>query len=553
MSLRSLVSPILPKFPQVQPDMEVEVLRELPVETIFLALKAADAETAMWFYENALPEQVQGLLDLECWEGSDFLPERAEDIFKNLSQLSPPKLVEHMKGLDPEIIVRTLLSMCQVIDFDAREPLDMPESSYLLSPDSKYALILSTENPETREALFLWLDRVSAGSLDVMRRHLESCKWEQISDLEEFAYSIKKGRLEDMGFVDRHEAMAIYAQGTASELRKTLIESPISKDQKLRVRSLDDADESQEPLMPEEWWPRVISEPLHADGFLAKALSEVTSSVLKEVLLQEIIRTVNASLAADRMLHSDLEDIARATERARKYLDLGLNYLAQGSAENGAQWLETQPLSSVYRLGWLVVQDLTKASQQLIKTLPPQFFGEIDRVLIESLQKRHPEIDARVAQDLGLRSGPLNELDAILKIGERLAQLAWVQKFFQETLEGTLNFSKDPPRANESAYARLATLVFRQQLQTGSIPSDIVLDARPLSSEEWSQGATAYDPERFRKALEMISEQAPLPAKELLLKRMRSLAEDLSYFAKSSPSKRPDPRFFKGLVFSEEG
>jgi len=555
MSLRSLVSSVLPQFPQVQPEMEIEVLHELPVETLFLALKAADADTSMWFFENALPEQVQGLLDLELWEGPEFLPERAEEIFKTLCQLSPTKLLEYMKRLDPEIIVRTLMELCTVQDYLPTEPLDLPDSDYLLSPDSKYALIIKSENPEMREALYQWLNRLSSASLDVMRRHLESCKWEQVSDLEEYAYTVKKGRLEDMGFVDAHEAQALYAYGTASELRKELVENPISKSQKTRVRSLDDADENHEPLMPEQWWPRVISEPLGAAGFLAKALSEIKSPVLKEVILQEIIRTVNASLAADRLLHCDLEKIALGTARARRYLDLGLSYLSQGSAETGAQWLETQPLSAVYRLGWLVVQDLQKAAKQLAKSAgSARFFGDIDGLLIESLQTRHPELDARVAQDLGggMQAAPLLDLDQVLKVGERLAALAWVQKFFLETLELTLRFSSDPLKNGDSAYARLATLVFRQQAAAGAAPSDIALDARPLTLAEWTQGAANFDATRFLRSLEMIAEQSPAPAKPLLLKRLKALADDLAYFTKNNPTKKPDPRFFKCLIFAEQ-
>ncbi len=158
-----------------------------------------------------------------------------------------------------------------------------------------------------------------------------------------------------------------------------------------------------------------------------------------------------------------------------------------------------------------------------------------------------------MAQDLGLKPGPLTELEAVLKVGERLAQLAWVQKFFLETLDATLSFKTLPPKASESAYARLGTLVFRQQLQSSaSGSSDIALDSKPLSSQEWTQGATHFDGERFRKSLDPIAPQAPAPAKDILSKRIHSLVEDVVYFAKSTPSKKPDSRFFKGLVFQED-
>lgn len=548
MSLRSFVSRVLPQFPQVQPDNEVAVLQELPVETLYLALKDADPETSLWFYENAVPSQIQGLLDIDCWEGSRFLPERAAGFFKDLTLLHPVKLNEYMKGLDPEFVVRTLLEFCDVLDFDQENPPEIPEHSFLISPDNKYLLVLKTDDPSVREALYQWLNRISAANLELMRRHLESCKWEQISDLEEFSYQIKKGRLEDMGFVDYHEALALYAFGNAAELKAQMLEKPISKDQKLRVRSLDDVTEESDPSTQEEWLPSMIADPLHADGFLAKALSEVKNIQLKEILIQEIVRTFNATLAADQVLHLDLESIRKASQRTRKYLDLGLSYLSQGSPETGALWLETQPLAEVYRLGWLVVQDLQRAVKQLTKITPVSFFGDAEAQLLQDLNTRHPDIDSQYAKELEIPSGPLVELPAVLKVGERLAQLAWVQKFFLDSLEGTLEFSKRPLGPQESSYARLATLLFRQTLAT----QEPQLNSEPLTLYEWQKGAPKFNKEAFLKASQLIAGKAHETARPLILKRMQSLADDLNYFCQNNPQKIPDQRYFKGLVFAPQ-
>jgi hypothetical protein len=546
MSLRALVSGILPQFPQIQPDMEVEVLQELPVETLYLALKEADPETAVWFYQNALPSQVQGLVDIDCWTGSEFHVDRAISFFKDISLMDPVKLREYMQGLDPELIVRVLLELCEVKDFDHQEPIDLPENHFIISPDNKYVLVLKTEDPSVRESLMHWLNHLSASNLDLMRRHLESCKWEQISDLEEFSYQIKKGRLEDMGFVDYHEALKIYSFGSASELRDQLIKNPISKDQKLRVRSLNDADETQEPLMPQEWWPQALAGPLNADGFLSKALSEITNPALRETLLQEIIRTVNASLAADKVLHQDLEEISKAAARARKYLDLGLTYLAQGQKTQGANWLETQALTEIYRVGWLVVQDLQKAVKQLIQKTPVHFFGDTDAQLLQSLLGRHPTLEGKLAQELEIPLGDLLNLEAVLKIGQRLAELAWIQNFFLENLEASLGFSQRALLPQESAYARLCTLLFRQNHES---VDDVVLNPSPLSLEEWKKGAADFNADKFSKSLKLIIAQAPEAARTLLDQRVQGIVSDIAFFVKSSPEKIPDQRFFKGLVF----
>ncbi len=545
MSLGTFLKPVLPNFPKVQPDMEIEVLQELPIETLYLALKSADSEVSLWFMENALPSQVQGLIDIDCWVGSKFLPEKSALYFREITQLDPVKIKDYMQNLDPEFVVRTLLEFCQVLDFDHHEPIDFPESSFLISPDSKYVLFLKTEAPDIREMLYQWMNKFSMSNIDLLRRHLESCKWEQISDLEEFSYQIKKGRLEDMGFVDFHEAISLYSHGSAKALKESLIKSPISKSTKMRVRSVDESSEEGDTFFHEEWMPTVISGPIFADGFLSKALAEIKDSQSREIILQEIMRTLNAGLAADEVLHEDLDTIAKATSRGRLYLDLGLSYLSQGQSDKGANWLETQPLMQVYRLGWLVVQDLQAAARQLIAKTSVSFFGTPDQEILQALMGRHPELDAHLLQDLDVPSNELISLTGILKVGERLAQLGWLQKFFQNDLATLMSFDRRPLLANESAYARLATALFRQNTN----PKEAEINSEPLKISEWIERAPLFNKDNFTKALNLVLGQSPEAARSLLQKRFESLADDLDYFSKNSSKKVPDLRYFRALVF----
>lgn len=550
MSLKNFLSPVIPSFPSVLPDTEIEVLQELPVETLYLALKSADAETTLWFLENALPSQVQGLVDIDCWKGSEFIPSRSTLFFRELALLSPEKLSEYMKNMDPEIIVRTMLEHVQVVDYEPNEPLDLPEKSFLLSPDNKYVLILKSESPQIRESLYQWLNKMSSMGLDHMRRVLESCKWEQVSDLEEFGYQIKKGRLEDMGFVDYHEAIRLYAHGSARSLREEMKNTPISKSTKTRVRSIEEADEEGEALSPEQWWPEVISGPLYADGFLAKALESIEDRATRDVLQQEILRTLNAAMAADDVLHKDLKEIEKVLTRGRLYLDLGLSYLAEGSAEKGANWLETQPLMEVYRLGWLVVQDLQTAAKSLLSKTPVSFFGSPDSEIIQGIAGRHPQLEALLLQDMGLEEGSWLKLDGIVKVGERMAQLAWVQKFFLEDLKALMNLEEKPLLPGESAYSRLATALFRQNT-AGEESKEVTIQSAPLSQDEWKERAARFNKDSFSKALNLVVEQAPDAAKALIQLRFDSLVDDLDYFSSKAETEALDPRFFKALTLDE--
>ncbi|MEZ4815189.1 MAG: DUF6178 family protein [Bdellovibrionota bacterium] len=59
-------------LPTISADKEVETLKMLPSETLFLALKEADTESALWVMENASARQIQGVIDLDCWRGDSF-------------------------------------------------------------------------------------------------------------------------------------------------------------------------------------------------------------------------------------------------------------------------------------------------------------------------------------------------------------------------------------------------------------------------------------------------------------------------------------------------
>jgi len=542
MSLKSLVSSVLPRFPQVSADSEVAVLQDLPVETLYLALKSADAELVHWFFRNALPRQVQGLIDIDCWQGDVFLPERFELFFRSLVEQPPVKLAEYMKQLDSEIVVRGLLEHCEVKDFDRHEPIDMPENTFLISPDSKYVLMLLTEDPETREVLMQWMNRMAAADIEHMRRILEALKWEQKSDLEEFGYQVKKGRLEEMGFVDYHEALSLYSRGQTAELKKELLENPLdpsAKTTSVRRGDVNEEDTDFDTAAHSEFLPDVIAGPLAQEGFLAEAFRRVKDVPLREVLLMETLRTVNGSLSADRLLHGSIEDIGVATVRTRRYLDLGLTILSDNNLDRGAELLGRVRLDDIFRLGWLAIQDLGKAAVDLQKQ--PYLFHEDDFALVAGLRGRHPELSPEALRDLGLEAANLMRPEALLKVGIRLAQLGSIGKYLSETLGASLALPTRPTAAHDTALGRLMAGLLRQASGSEFRPD-------PISAVEWPTLAKKFQSEALLKSADLAASRCPEPGRSHLVSRLKSASDDIRFQITNSAQRFPDRRFFKGLA-----
>lgn len=553
MSLNAFLMPVIPRFPNVTENGEVEVLQELPVETLYLALKKADAESLAWFYETALPEQIQGIVDIDCWNGDNFLPERFEQVFRSMIATHPVKLQQLMKRLDPEIIVRGLLEMCEVGDFDPQDPPDLEENQFILSPDSKYILVFRSQDPETREMLMQWMNKLATADLELLRRHLESCKWEQKADLEEFGHRIKSGRLEEMGFVDRTEAVALYARGNGVEYKKKLLANPLpdgSKRSALAAKSEDGGEETLTSDMNPTFLPQILSEPIFGEGLFSQALSRVDSPELKNLLLSEVLRTFNGAMAADEVIHGTLEEIATATSRARRYVDLGLAYLSDNNMDLAARQIEQYPLGEIFRLGWLVSQDLVKVAQELRVKYGASFFGRGDEEIINGLTGRHPELTPEMRRELGINSDTLLTTEAILKAGIRLAMFAQIAQFFSREIAAAVNLEEKHLLPQESAYARLLAALFRE-----AAGQDI--EAGPLSISEWDRFRPLFQSRggeaRLQEAATLIVGRTPDTIRLQFERRLKEHVEELLAFLKSKPEGRPDPRFFRAMAFVDLG
>jgi len=523
---------------------EVGILQELPVETLFLALKQSDAESALWFYKNAETSQIQGILDLDVWQGDEFQVERFENHFKMMSLVEPEKLVEYMKELDPEVIVLALMRWVEVQDFDPQNPPDTEESRMLLTLDSKYALILKTENPEIRELLYLWINKTSMGDIDILRRHLESCKWEQETDLEEHAFQFKKGRLEELGFVDYYDAIVLYSRGRAADEKDRLLKNPLPFDAKFFGVAAPDSEsdlESESSLFPD-----IIVSRFQGEGFLAEALREIKDHHKKQILHQELIRTLNASFVADKIMFESVEALGVASERAKRYLDLGLFFLSDGQKSRAAELILVQPFMEIFRLGWLSVAELTQAAKTLLLNFGPGLFEDRDLEVLNTLSSaRHPELSLHVLKDLGLYPEPahLIHTKSLLAVGAHIKKLADFAAQFLSLLGGPLKIKELPLQGSETAFSRLCTSIFRQA-------SGFEFAIKPLSKNEFFELYSKFDLGLAEKLCDGLGSRFQGPSQAMFTSRLKSSLGDVALFIKSNPQpKVPDQRFFKALVF----
>lgn len=551
-----MLSPVLSKVDQLSISNEDELLKEIPSETLFLAIKNASADLTQWVFENALPDQIKALIDLNCWEGDRFLPEVFDVFFKNMSLQSPEKLLDYMKGIDSEIWIRGLMSISEVIDFDPQNPpLEIPEDEILLSPDNKYLLRVTTKDSSQKEALRLWLNTSSMADIELQRKFLEACKWEIISDLDEFQYQMKKGRLEEIGFVDYYEAIGLYSVGNAEALKKILLASPIKNkitSQKSLIEDVELDLELDSTLLPDV----IIGHTAHTKSFFAQTLMTFKEGTQERLVLsRELARTLNAALSADKLLPKSLERIQEGIDRSHSYLSLGLLLLSKGQAIEAKTVLQTQKISDIFRLGWLTVQDLVTAGQSCLKNYGLLIFDEPDRAFLKSLRGRHPEISQEILAnlELGIKEHLKNfDIKTLLSLGEFVQTLtqfaAWVLSPQVRTQIGIPEF---PFLTRENSIVRIHNLIFRRTIK---IPTDSY-EGAPLSQKEWHLGAKSFQKGDYLKQVDAFLESCPQTLKSFLSRRIENKGSELMRHIQSSGPQfqtLPDERFFEALSFRRE-
>lgn len=520
MSLNGLLKAVIPSLPLVSADREVETLRMLPAETLFLALKEADTESALWVMENAKAAQVQGVIDLDCWKGDEFLPERFFKYFEFMSYTTPEKLLEYMKEIDPEVICLALLNVVDVVDFDPQEPPEVEEEKMLLTPDSKYALIFKTADSNLRDRLFHWLNKMSSVDIDLMRRHLESLKWENKNDLEEFGYQIKKARIEELGFVEREDALKFFSRISAPELKKHLQENPLDKHVKEDSPLI-------ETLGNEDFLPQPISKAVTAEGFFRKALQQLENNHMLELLRMEVVRTVNAVFTAEDMLNEGLDPLRDSAARTRAYLDLGLLYLSGADEKKAAEYLQIQPVFEISRLGWTLVQDLNRAALEIKKNFPINLFDNSEREFLNSLNGRHPQIQhPDVLRDLGLENFQYFTLESLHRCADQLGALGVTAHFFKDTIGASLLIADEALEEKESAWARLNTALFRQA-------SGREFSAKKLSLAEFNEIKSSWNEESALKMLKLITDKVPTQGRSLFERRTKDFIDAIDTLIKS--------------------
>ncbi len=335
---------------------------------LYSLIREVGIESALELVNLASGEQSQAFLDFECWTKGALDHKRLAHWLSLLFQGDDEKIVDLSHELDAEVLGRFLREHVHVLFWRSEEDealiqvIDAPIQS---SPDGVYALVMP-EDPDVAALIRLIIHRLYQADQDAARQFLHAARWELNAPLEETAYQVRKGRIEQYGFLPTEEATAVFAPVDPSGEKEAADRDLNAEEPDVLAFSTRTAVQLPVPIIDE--LRQVTREnPTFLGEALDSATQTVTDGLTADALFSQISTLVNITVSANLESPSDGEALKDSFRRVHDYLNVGLRYLANSEVETAGRLLNLWPLKRVLRVGHSLSISLARQAKILLQ------------------------------------------------------------------------------------------------------------------------------------------------------------------------------------------
>ncbi|HSI05617.1 MAG TPA: DUF6178 family protein [Myxococcota bacterium] len=344
------------------PDLREQVQALEPLEAYFI-VKEVGLESALPILRAATADQLQAFVDLDCWHGDQPDPVELDAWLSAFAADGMEALASAFTSLDQELQVWFLAETMHVYEAEGDDPVPEParDARRFNTPDRLFVIDVKPGYEGELDPLVL-VDALYRQDLEEAYKSLVAARWELASTLLEDAYRFRSGRVEDMGFPARGEALALFAP-------------PPTQPRPPRITAHDAV----------QTLPALYAAPLLDRSLLSRALGAVGNEELVAQLERDFLQLVNLAVVAFGESPREVSHVADITTRVRDTLSVGLESLAGKDAADAelANLLSAWSLVDLYRQGYQQAVPLQKRAGTLAR----------DPVVAAWLQKVETEAD----------------------------------------------------------------------------------------------------------------------------------------------------------------
>ncbi|MEO1272003.1 MAG: DUF6178 family protein, partial [Myxococcota bacterium] len=432
-----------------------DVVRALEPLELYHLIRAVGRADATELATLASPEQIQTFFDLDCWRRDRFDPARMTRWFETLIELDDNDLQRTMRELDPELPALLFKSHLQVflLDEEKQAPPELIalQLPWEQSPDGVYAIVYPEDETAGRLMRQL-INRLFEVDISLARILLEAARWELISPMEESAYQVRRARLEEMGFIDPYEALALFSWRDPDAAKRRLLDTLTQEAQDDATR---DAHARRHAPAPAGWsLPALFQQANPDQSFFLQTMARL-AELESEGNLQGSVRDrmygtvllTNKAMSALSVEPGDRDATRRSFERVRGTLSIALAYLSDRNLDLAARIMDRAHLQHLFQIGYSLTLKLSRQAEQLLQNpwIDPtlsliddahySILAEPERLVLTSLLKKRPEYGNT---DVGY-SEPFTTLHQVEVTATRLSLLAF--KLF--AVYGLIGLSRD--------------------------------------------------------------------------------------------------------------
>jgi len=332
------------------PDSAALVQSLPPIEYAVLLKAAPDMRTVL--LQLASPEQIRTVLDLDCWHQDTLQSPRVLEWLAELQRSGEDVFAQALQMMDSELLIVVLH---QYIRVNATLPLEEEEDpgpyDEVLS-NELYHVTFSDPNNPLNEAVVELLRWLRLTDLDIYHQLMQGTMWAQESELAEWAYRWKTGRLQDEGIPDYEEALDTYHVIDVEPfqaLPPVPLESPGVP-----------ASAEESGLVPGYAWSLTPS-----DSFLAQALRGDFTTATLERLCWEMVSLCNKAFVLDDVDFANTAAVRASLGRVHAYVNIGLEYLSNYRTEQLVPLLTERSLVSICQVGFSLSMRLRQRASHL--------------------------------------------------------------------------------------------------------------------------------------------------------------------------------------------
>jgi hypothetical protein len=332
------------------PDSAALVQALSPVEYTVL-LKAAPDMRAM-LLQLGHPEQIRTVLDLDCWHKDTLQSPRVLEWLEALQHSGEDICVQTLQALDSEMLSVVLHRHIRVnAALPSEEEEDPGPYDEVLSNELYRVTFIDPDSPlNERVAEFLRLLRLT--DLDMYYSLMQGTMWAEESDLEEWAYRWRTGRLQDEGIPDYYEALEAYHVVEVEPLDAL---PPVPLEPPGVPASAEESG-----LVPSYAWSLTPS-----GSLLAQALQGNFTPATLERLCWEMVSLCNKAVVLDQVDFADTTAVRASLECVHAYVNIGLEYLSNQVPRQLVPLLTERSLLSICQVGFSLSMRLRQRASHL--------------------------------------------------------------------------------------------------------------------------------------------------------------------------------------------